>query len=107
MTDEKPETPRERLLRMHEDMCKQARTIMRKKSADYATEEDPLANFRRFGALGFVCRLDDKLSRLGNFVKRGVFDVEDESLADTLLDLVNYSVLLAFFVAEEKAKKPA
>ena len=107
MTDEKPETPRERLLRMHEDMCKQARATMRKKSADYATEEDPLANFRRFGPLGIVCRLDDKLSRLANFVKRGVFDVEDESLADTLRDLLNYSVLLAFFVAEEKTKKPA
>jgi hypothetical protein len=38
-------------------------------------------------------------------VKRGMFDVEDESLTDTLLDLVNYSVLLAFFVSEEKAKR--
>ena len=37
--------------------------------------------------------------------KRIVFEVEDESLNDTLLDLLNYSVLLAFFVAEEKAKR--
>lgn len=90
---------------MHEDMTKAARTIMRKKNADYAAEDDPLANFRRWGALGFVVRMDDKLARLSTFVKRGVFEVEDESLNDTLLDLLNYSVLLAFFVAEEKAKK--
>jgi len=105
VTEEKPETPRDRLFRTHDELCKAARTIMRKKNADYANEEDPLANFRRWGALGFVVRLDDKLSRLGNFVKRGMFDVEDESLTDTLLDLVNYSVLLAFFVSEEKAKR--
>ena len=105
MSDEKPETPRDRLFRLHEDMCKQARTIRRKKNADYANEEDPLANFRRWEALGFVVRMDDKLARLSTFVKRGVFAVEDESLNDTLLDLLNYSVLLAFYVSEEKAKK--
>lgn len=105
MTDEKPETPRERLLRTHEELAKAARQLMRKKSADYATDEDPLANFRRWGALGFVVRLDDKLCRLSTFVKRGVFEVEDESLTDTLLDVINYSVLFSYYVSEEKAKK--
>jgi hypothetical protein len=108
MTDEKdakPETPRDRLFRLHEDMTKAARTIMRKKNADYANEDDPLANFRRWGALGFVVRMDDKLARLSTFVKRGVFEVEEESLDDTLRDLVNYCVLLSFFVSEEKAKR--
>lgn len=107
MTDEKPETPRDRLFRLHEDMCKSARAIMRKKNADYANEEDPLANFRRFAELGFVVRMEDKLARLTTFAKRGIFEVETESLDDTLLDLVNYCVLLSFFVAEEKRKKAA
>lgn len=102
---DKPETPRERLFRTHEEVCKTARALMRKKNADYASDEDPLANFRRWGVLGFVVRMDDKLARLASFAKRGIFEVEDESLADTLLDLVNYSVLLAFWASEEKAKR--
>jgi hypothetical protein len=110
MTDEKdakPETPRDRLFRLHEDMTKAARTIMRKKNADYANEEDPLANFRRFGELGFVVRMEDKLARLTTFARRGILEVENESLDDTLLDLVNYCVLLSFYVTEEKRKRAA
>lgn len=97
MTEETPlkqETPRERLFRLHEEMCKEARALMRKKNNDYSTEGDPFRNFRMFGGLGFLVRMSDKLSRLRTYVERGDFDVKDESARDTLIDLVNYCVLL-------------
>lgn len=105
MTDEKPETPRDRLFRLHEDVCKTARALMRKKQSDYAREDDPLFNFRRHGLKGMVVRMDDKMCRIDNFVDKGVFAVEDEGVEDWCEDMINYAVLTLFFVREEKAKK--
>ena len=107
MTDEKapePEPPRERLYRLHDEMCKAAKAIMRKKNADYAREGDPFHNFRRHGLKGFVVRMDDKMCRLDNYVEKGTFEVADESIEDTLADLINYAVLFRGWLEEKKVK---
>ena len=66
---------------------------------------DPFANFRRAEALGvcsteqaFLVRMTDKMSRLASFSSRGELSVEDETVYDTLEDLINYSVLLAAYL---------
>jgi hypothetical protein len=97
---------RDELFKMHEDMCCSALELMKKKNADYAGGgSDPFANFRRAEALGvcsteqaFLVRMTDKMSRLASYASRGQLSVEDETVYDTLEDLINYSVLLAAYL---------
>lgn len=101
---------RDELFKMHEEMCKSALDLMKKKNADYAGGvSDPFANFRRAEALGvctteqaFLVRMTDKMSRLSSYAKRGSLSVEDETVHDTLQDLINYSVLLAAFIKSKQ-----
>lgn len=105
MTEENPkvpETPRERLLALHQELSKKSVAIMRKKNASYGSDADPLMNFRRHGLYGMVVRLDDKISRLDNFVKSGINHIDDESIEDTLVDIQNYAVLFAFWLREQR-----
>ena len=80
-------------------------SITAKKNADYTgTTNDAFANFRKRGELGFLVRMDDKLSRMESFIQRGTYQVADESFEDTCLDLANYAILLAGFMRAKKAE---
>lgn len=76
------------------------------KGHDYATAEDPLSNMRGCteigvpASVGVYIRMMDKWSRLTEFVKKGVFEVEDEKLFDTLIDFCNYACFHHQFVRE-------
>ena len=94
---------RELLLKIHEALTDDAYELMDKKNKDYAgaSGAQPFANFERVEALGicstekgFLVRMTDKMSRLSSFADAGTFAVEDESLRDTLIDLINYAVLI-------------
>jgi hypothetical protein len=85
------------------------------KNYDYAGDHEqgrrPFANFERVEALGicstergFLVRMTDKLSRLTSFVEAGKLRVKDESVQDTLIDLINYSVLLAAYLSDQRTK---
>ena len=97
---------RDELFALHETMCEEALELMKKKNADYAGGgSDPFANFRRAEALGictteqaFLVRMTDKMSRLSSYANKGKLSVEDETVYDTLEDLINYSVLLAAYL---------
>tara|TARA_Y100000815_G_scaffold182905_1_gene166696 strand:- start:314 stop:661 length:348 start_codon:yes stop_codon:yes gene_type:complete len=99
---------REELLAMHEDLCAEARKLMERKNHDYASgkvETEPFGNFTRVASMGvttvekgFLVRMVDKMSRLSTFAQEGEFRVEDESLRDTIMDLINYGVLLYAYV---------
>jgi hypothetical protein len=86
--------------------------ITKKKNADYsAGSDDPFFNFTRVEALGiakteqgFLTRMIDKVARITSFVKKGSFQVEDESVQDSLMDLANYSVLLMGYLESKKSK---
>jgi hypothetical protein len=88
------------LYNLHTKLCADALTLMRRKNADYATADDPFRNFRMFGALGFLVRMGDKLARLRTFVETG--KLENESVYDSIIDLINYPVLLAGYIASEQ-----
>lgn len=92
-------------------MCDEALNLMRRKNADYAGSggENPFANFTRSEAMGlcstevgFLVRMTDKMSRLSSYVESGKLLVEDESVTDTLIDLINYSVLLAGYIKSKQ-----
>jgi hypothetical protein len=102
---------REDLLNIHETLCNKSRSLMRKKNADYAGGRgvEPFANFTRCESMGIckteagmLVRMTDKMSRLSSFLESGKFEVADESLEDTTLDIINYAVLLYAFVSDKK-----
>jgi hypothetical protein len=45
--------------------------------------------------------MTDKISRLITFAKNGRFEVVDEALKDTIVDLINYSILLYAYNTEK------
>lgn len=93
---------RDELYEVHEEMCSDALEIMRLKNIDYAHEDDPFRNFRTFGLYGIVVRMSDKIARLQSLVERGLENaVKDEKYSDTLLDLINYSVIFAAYSLDE------
>lgn len=109
---------RKQYLEFHKKVCEEMVRITEMKNHDYAgSGDDPFKNFRQIGtmienvgadvvAIGFLTRMSDKFSRIGSFVSKGELKVKDESVADTLLDLANYCILFAGYLAErnEQAK---
>ena len=86
-------SPRGDLYDLHTKTCAAALDLMRAKNEDYAVATDPYRNFRQFGRYGILVRLSDKLSRLRTFEERGVLSVKDESIEDTVRDVINYAIL--------------
>lgn len=83
--------------------------ISRKKNADYTGGNDnPFSNFESVEVLGikteqgFLTRMMDKMKRISSFVEKGELLVKDESVADTLSDLANYSCLLAGYIESKR-----
>jgi hypothetical protein len=84
--------------------------IARAKNADYAgASSDPFGNFKNVEMLGiatveqgFLARMTDKLARIASLTRRGAEAmVKGETVEDTLLDLANYSLLLAAYLASK------
>ena len=105
---------RDDLIRNHEMLCNMARELMKKKNADYAGKNgvEPFANFTRVEAMGicptevgFLVRVTDKMSRLSSFTESGTFAVSDEKLLDTILDMINYSVLFYCYMQQKQAQR--
>jgi hypothetical protein len=75
------------------------KTIHDKKCHDYAQTTDRFSNFRLSELSGIpawhgiLIRLGDKYSRLCEYAKKGSFDVDDEGLEDTFIDMANYALL--------------
>lgn len=99
----------EEYMELHKKMCDEARELSQRKNNDYADpsrkQDDPFAvfaNFRQCEHLGickteqgFLVRLSDKFSRLANLLADGhTQTVMDESVEDTMKDIINYICLL-------------
>ena len=93
---------RDDLRMLHESLCEEARTLMKAKNADYAALDDPFRNFRLFGELGILVRLSDKLARLRSFLENGKLEVTNETVRDTVLDIINYSVLFHGYLLDRE-----
>ncbi len=101
---------RDELLKFHEQLCNEGRDLMNLRNRDYAGNHgtEPFANFTRCEAMGicdteqgFMVRITDKMSRLSSFLDSGKMHVEDESFKDTVIDVINYMVLLAAYTKEK------
>ena len=99
------------LLQHHTNLVVQAREIMAKKNHDYAGSggNTPFRNFTRCEDLGIcttekgiLVRMTDKLSRLSTYLEGAELQVSDETFDDTLLDLINYCVILSGYCKQER-----
>lgn len=86
---------------LHEKMCEEARKLMLKKNHDYtAGSDDPFANFRMSEFVGIDARLSilvrmlDKIKRLETQIQKGKLKVSNETMKDSIIDIINYTVLL-------------
>jgi hypothetical protein len=78
---------------LHKEISNKAQALMASKSHDYATDADPLRNFRDFGSFGVVVRLYDKLARLRSFEEQKELHVKDETILDSVIDICNYAII--------------
>ena len=80
--------------------------ILESKSKDYATEQDPLFNFRGSVFAGveperaLLVRVLDKMQRIRNFLDKGELATKGEGVNDSIYDIINYMVLLKALIAD-------
>ena len=68
--------------------------LFEKKNKDYGDA------FAKYGPIGVIVRMGDKIQRLSSVSKNGINMVNDESLRDTLIDLHNYSAMAILLMDE-------
>ena len=77
-----------------EKIQKEALELFRKKNIDYGDA------FAKYGVIGVLMRIEDKLQRSISITKNGVNLVDDESIRDTLIDLHNYAAMALMLIDE-------
>lgn len=65
-----------------------------KKNKDYGDA------FAKYGIIGVLMRIEDKIQRALSITKNGVNLVNDEGIRDTLLDLHNYAAMALMLMDE-------
>ena len=78
------------------EILKEASKLRWKKLQDYGQ------SYRNFGILGVIIRLGDKMSRIERLFKDPKSQkIKNESIRDTLLDILNYSAMAIMLLDEE------
>jgi hypothetical protein len=79
-----------------ETIQKECLELFRKKNQDYGDA------FAKYGVIGVLMRIEDKIQRMMSITKTKVQLVNDESLKDTLMDLHNYAAMAAMLLDENQ-----
>ena len=66
---------------------KEGLDLFTKKNIDYGDA------FAKYGFIGVLMRIEDKIQRSLSITKNGITLVNDEGMRDTLLDLHNYAAM--------------
>jgi hypothetical protein len=74
----------------------EALELFTRKNADYGDA------FAKYGVIGVLMRMEDKLQRSLSITKNGVNLVKEEGFRDTLIDLHNYSAMALMLLDEEE-----
>jgi hypothetical protein len=69
--------------------------LFKQKNADYGEA------FAKYGLIGVLMRIEDKIQRGLSISKSGITLVSDEGLKDTLLDLHNYAAMALMLLEED------
>jgi hypothetical protein len=73
----------------------EALELFTKKNIDYGDA------FAKYGTIGVLMRIEDKLQRFMSIIKNGLNFINDEGIRDTLIDLHNYSAMALMLLDEE------
>lgn len=95
-----------------ETTFKDALALVERKNKDYAEESNPFANFQFAQLLNMtveeaiLLRVVDKIARISNLTQKGEDQraVADESIADTVQDIINYLAIMLAYREDEKTK---
>jgi len=68
--------------------------LFKRKNTDYGDA------FAKYGVIGVLMRIEDKIQRSLSITKNGVNLVNDEGIRDTLLDLHNYAAMALMLLDE-------
>ena len=68
--------------------------LFKKKNADYGDA------FAKYGVVGVLMRIEDKIQRALSISKNGTNMVNDEGIRDTLIDLHNYAAMALMLIDE-------
>ena len=74
---------------------KEGLELFKKKNKDYGDA------FAKYGTIGVLIRMEDKLQRSISISNSGINLVNSESMRDTLLDLHNYAAMALMLMDEE------
>ena len=85
-------------IKQMEEVQATALELFKKKNADYGDA------FAKYGVIGVLMRMEDKLQRSLSISKKQVSLVDDESIKDTLIDLHNYSAMALMLLNEKDGK---
>jgi len=99
-------------LKRFNEITNQMFEITQSKNNDYSGKDnlDPFKNFKAVETFGirtedwFITRMTDKLMRINNLTNQEA-SVADEKIADTLLDLANYSILFLLYLESLSSNK--
>lgn len=72
----------------------EALELFTKKNIDYGDA------FAKYGVIGVLMRIEDKLQRAISITKNGANLINDEGIRDTLIDLHNYSAMAMMLLDE-------
>jgi len=109
----------EHVIDVHKQMCDEARSIIETKGHDYNREQQLTGNtlfnltvccilgIVKTTTQGILVRCSDKFMRLISLTKdpKVVSHVKDESIRDTVKDLINYLVYLYIVYLEERSNE--
>jgi len=74
------------------DIQNQALELFARKNADYGDA------FAKFGVIGVLMRIEDKIQRSLSITRNGINLVNDEGIKDTLIDLHNYAAMALMLI---------
>lgn len=74
----------------------EALELFARKNADYGD------SFAKYGVIGVLMRIEDKLQRSLSITNNGINLVKDEGIRDTLIDLHNYSAMALMLLDEDE-----
>jgi hypothetical protein len=69
--------------------------LFTKKNKDYGDA------FAKYGVIGVLMRIEDKIQRSMSITKNGVNLINDEGIRDTLIDLHNYAAMALMLLDED------
>ena len=74
----------------------EALELFAKKNTDYGDA------FAKYGVIGVLMRIEDKIHRVLSITKNGVTLINDERLRDTMIDLHNYAAMAMMMIDNDK-----